>query len=49
VVDRNSQVETPPAVRQLTREDLKGMNPEQIEAARKEGALDQLLGRTPGG
>ncbi|QWW20136.1 hypothetical protein I6B53_03295 [Schaalia sp. 19OD2882] len=30
---------------QLTREDLKGMTPEEINKARREGRLDTLLGR----
>jgi hypothetical protein len=38
--------ETPDYLKtQLTREDLKGMTPEQIEAAHDAGDLDQVLGR----
>lgn len=33
-------------VKQLTREDLRGMSPAQIDAARESGKLDSLLGRT---
>lgn len=32
---------------QLTREDLAGMTTEQINAARKEGRLDRIMGRVP--
>lgn len=32
---------------QLTRDDLKGMTPGEIDKAREEGALDSLLGRDP--
>lgn len=31
---------------QLTQEDLRGMTPEQINQARREGRLDRLMGRT---
>jgi hypothetical protein len=38
--------ETPDYLKtQLTREDLRGMTPEQIEAAHAAGDLDQVLGR----
>ena len=35
----------PARTRQLTRDDLKGMTPEAIDAARVGGRLDNLLGR----
>lgn len=35
------------AQRQLTRDDLKSMSPQQIEDARQKGQLDSLLGVTP--
>jgi hypothetical protein len=38
--------ETPEYMKsQLTREDIKGMTPEQVEAAHAAGDLDQILGR----
>lgn len=39
-----SQREGPVGAKQLTRDDLKGMSPEAINAARAEGRLDDLLG-----
>lgn len=37
---------TPPGPTQLTREDLRGMSPDQIEKARTEGRLDRLMNPT---
>ena len=42
-VDQGARGTTPT---QLTREDLKSMTPDEINAARKEGRLDQVLGRS---
>lgn len=34
-------------VDQLTKDDLKGMSPDEINKARREGRLDKLMGKTP--
>lgn len=42
--DENQGKPAPAVVGQLTREDLRGMSPDEIDAAKKAGKLNELLG-----